>query len=537
MSFPNKGIWMPIRSGSQDNGEVADASTRNEHKRGYQWFVGSREQELFFNKKQAIESDNKGTSSGATLMSYPLWSDSSSSQSGGHVGEHLVNPMTVEGSNLSQKNVFSTVSAEPHLEKGRPDDQFGIDSSACFSMSQTVEDPLCLNSGVRKVMVNEIRILQNCLPEFVQNSNPETKSEKLCTMFKNVEQACSKRDAMVKNQFFSGIDDNKLSIGQAFNRRNYDTGSMADQYEKRIGNFMSIGSTCQGQENFYAMGPFYNKANEAFNMSSSSTYNKGDTDFTSLTYVHSQQDATFMPQRTVPSKENSMMLSLGENHENDEQTTMSFGCFQDDPDDSNTSSRLTCSRDILLSQMSAQSSAAMGQINSVEQITANVASVAASRTDGTLKNLEPKTKKGTSNNFPANVKSLLSTGILDGIPVKYISWSREKNLRGVVKGTGYLCSCQDCKLSKAINAYEFERHAGCKTKHPNNHIYFENGKTIYAVVQELRSTPQEVLFEAIQNVTGSPINQKNFHNWKASYQAATRELQRIYGRDDTTVPS
>ncbi|KAF5959457.1 hypothetical protein HYC85_000666 [Camellia sinensis] len=127
--------------------------------------------------------------------------------------------------------------------------------------------------------------------------------------------------------------------------------------------------------------------------------------------------------------------------------------------------------------------------------------------------------------------------MLDGVPVKYVSWSREKNLKGIIKGTGYLCGCKDCKFTKALNAYEFERHAGCKTKHPNNHIYFENGKTIYAVVQELKSSPQEMLFEAIQNVTGSPINQKNFRIWKASYQAATRELQRIYGKDEVIVPS
>lgn len=65
-----------------------------------------------------------------------------------------------------------------------------------------------------------------------------------------------------------------------------------------------------------------------------------------------------------------------------------------------------------------------------------------------------------------------------------------------------------------MNAYEFERHTNCKSKHPNNHIYFENGKTIYAVVQELKSTPQEKLFEVIQTVTGSIINQKNFLIWK-----------------------
>jgi ribonuclease I len=65
-----------------------------------------------------------------------------------------------------------------------------------------------------------------------------------------------------------------------------------------------------------------------------------------------------------------------------------------------------------------------------------------------------------------------------------------------------------------LNAYEFERHAGCKTKHPNNHIYFENGKTIYQIVQELRSTPESMLFDVIQTVFGAPINQKSFRIWK-----------------------
>lgn len=116
-----------------------------------------------------------------------------------------------------------------------------------------------------------------------------------------------------------------------------------------------------------------------------------------------------------------------------------------------------------------------------------------------------------------------------------------QELRGTIKGSGYLCGCQLCNYSKvipllllsfsshacipisescfwlkALNAYEFERHAGCKTKHPNNHIYFENGKTIYQVVQELRSTPESLLFDAIQNVTGSSINQKAFRIWKGN---------------------
>lgn len=143
-------------------------------------------------------------------------------------------------------------------------------------------------------------------------------------------------------------------------------------------------------------------------------------------------------------------------------------------------------------------------------------------------------RKEAPNSFPSNVRSLMATGILDGVPVKYVSLSREE-LRGVIKGSGYLCGCQSCNQSKALNAYEFERHAGCKTKHPNNHIYFESGKTIYQIVQELRTTPESLLFDAIQNVTGSPINQKAFRTWKESFQAATRELQRIYGKDQLNI--
>ncbi|XP_054811177.1 uncharacterized protein LOC129312550 isoform X1 [Prosopis cineraria] len=140
------------------------------------------------------------------------------------------------------------------------------------------------------------------------------------------------------------------------------------------------------------------------------------------------------------------------------------------------------------------------------------------------------TRKEASNSFPSNVRNLISTGMLDGVPVKYISVAREE-LRGVIKGFGYLCGCQSCDYTKVLNAHEFETHAGCKTKHPNKHIYFENGKTIYQIVQELKSTPESLLVDTIQTVFGSQINQKAFQSWKESFQAATRELQRIYGKE------
>ncbi|CAI0474980.1 unnamed protein product [Linum tenue] len=166
----------------------------------------------------------------------------------------------------------------------------------------------------------------------------------------------------------------------------------------------------------------------------------------------------------------------------------------------------------------------------------NSSAAAKSKPQSSRNKLELKTsrKEAPPNSFPSNVRSLLSTGMLDGVPVMYVASSREV-IRAVVKGTGYLCGCQSCNYSKVLNAYEFERHAGCKTKHPNNHIYFDNGKTIYQIVQELRSTPESKLFDVIQTVFGAPINQKSFKIWKESFQAATRELQRIYGKEELNL--
>ncbi|XP_031114689.1 uncharacterized protein LOC116018825 [Ipomoea triloba] len=134
-------------------------------------------------------------------------------------------------------------------------------------------------------------------------------------------------------------------------------------------------------------------------------------------------------------------------------------------------------------------------------------------------------RKTSVYSFPTNVKNLLSTGIFEGVPVKYVSWSRGHSLKGVIKGTNYLCSCDRCKMTMAVNAYEFEKHAGWDTKHPNNHIYFPSGKSLYSVVQELKVILEnDLLFEAIQTASGTPINIKNFNAWKALYESASSSL-------------
>lgn len=129
---------------------------------------------------------------------------------------------------------------------------------------------------------------------------------------------------------------------------------------------------------------------------------------------------------------------------------------------------------------------------------------------------ESMAEKAVPESYPTTVKRLLSTGILDGAKVKYISSSGE--LIGIVKDGGYLCGCASCNFSNILRAHEFEEHAGGKTRHPNNHIYLENGKPVYSIIQAMKSSPLSTVDEAIRNVAGSSVNEEFLQVWKGSLQ-------------------
>ncbi|XP_075638285.1 uncharacterized protein LOC142610366 isoform X2 [Castanea sativa] len=151
-----------------------------------------------------------------------------------------------------------------------------------------------------------------------------------------------------------------------------------------------------------------------------------------------------------------------------------------------------------------------------------------------------KSGLGSSNNefnvsekvVPTNVKKLLATGILDGARVKYVSTSGKIELQGMINGGGYLCSCSSCDFSRVLSAYEFEQHAGVKTRHPNNHIYLENGRPIYSIIQELKTAPLSILDQVIKDSAGSSVNEEFFQLWKESLQQSDGKviINRNYNR-------
>ncbi|XVF23840.1 hypothetical protein REPUB_Repub13aG0074300 [Reevesia pubescens] len=580
MSFQQKGFWMPRDGACLSNGDMSyDNPSRIESKRGHQWFMDATTPELFSNKKQAIESVNSRPVSGIADINVSPWPHASGFQSGsGQFSDRLFGSEPMRTVNLVDRNISPLDSGNMTMERKDLEDQYGNGSYAGLSITHTMEDASsCLSfGGIRKVKVNQVRDSNNGVPASIGHpySRGVNSTVSMSTVYNKSDDnsislgptsGSGDENSISMGPTFTKADVNFISMGHTFNKRdgnftsvgqNYNKGnesilSMGQPFDKEDVNFISMGQSYEkgdaslislspsygkGQENFISMASAYGKPNES-SISMAPSFDKEDDSIIPMEPSYHKADCNITAMVPTQDKGESSILSLHQNYNKGESNTISFGGFHDESE-TNPSGSIISGYDLLMNnQNSAQASEVHCQQELVEaNAVSNVNS--ASKSNSIPKHKETKTaKKVSPNNFPSNVKSLLSTGMLDGVAVKYVSWSWEKNLKGYIQGTGYMCGCNDCKFEKALNAYEFERHANCKTKHPNNHIYFENGKTIYAVVQELKNTPQEMLFDAIQNVTGSQINQKNFHIWKASYQAATRELQRIYGKDDVVVSS
>ncbi|CAH8325134.1 unnamed protein product [Eruca vesicaria subsp. sativa] len=490
--------------GRRDIEEIpCSGSSRMELKRSHQWLTEESGSELFSSKRQVLEIDGSCQGFLTPHMSLSTWESSLVPR---QLTDCLFDPANVQQtSDLHGRNI---------------EEQCGSVSSIGFPVVHGSSFDL---DASRKVTVNEV-----CESGNIPEAMVQFYGEGISRSFEN-------------GPSYDNGQDDTLSFGQTCS--NIDNsfilpGPLAD------GNFIPNFSYDKGDENFFStVNPFVEGVENFALMTQS--LQKADSNLFSMSPSYIKRHENFMPLLPCDKLNDNVAFMVssqdraGQNNDRvsheDRTKTISFGGYQRETD--------------------------MGVINSYDNFghapaTTKVPLHMEAEENMSFEFRSPPyacpgvdtllvptskdsktTKKGSTNTFPSNVKSLLSTGMLDGVTVKYYSWSRETNLKGVIKGTGYLCGCGDCNLKKVLNAYEFEQHANCKTKHPNNHIYFENGKTIYGVVQELKNTPQEKLFDAIQNVTGSVINHKNFNTWKASYQVASLELQRIYGKDTVTLAS
>lgn len=110
--------------------------------------------------------------------------------------------------------------------------------------------------------------------------------------------------------------------------------------------------------------------------------------------------------------------------------------------------------------------------------------------------------------IPGKLKDLLETGLLESLHVRYVNGSKgrrrqpESELRGVIKGTGILCSCNECEGKKVVTPNQFELHARSANKRPPEYIYLENGKSLRDVLNACKANLSDSLEAVIQNAIG-----------------------------------
>ncbi|KAD3337562.1 hypothetical protein E3N88_33082 [Mikania micrantha] len=122
----------------------------------------------------------------------------------------------------------------------------------------------------------------------------------------------------------------------------------------------------------------------------------------------------------------------------------------------------------------------------------------------TRKNLELKmSKKIGLGRVPFNMRELLETGLLEGFHVSYDFDIKGKNLRGIIKGVGILCSCSVCEGTKVISPSQFEMHACKSYRHAIKHIRLENGKSLLEMIEICKASASESVEVALQNVISS----------------------------------
>ncbi|XVE61829.1 hypothetical protein DITRI_Ditri06bG0070600 [Diplodiscus trichospermus] len=510
-----------------DGEMVYDNSSRIEPKFSHQWFMDGHETDLFPNKKQAVGVPTTNLLSGMLTSNVSPCANVYGFHS---ISGQFEDTETAQAVNYGDRSIPSVSTEKVDLGRKVSEDFFTNDSSLGLSMSHTLEDRRSgLNyGGIRKVKASLVKDCENLMSVSMGHAYDLVDNNSASTCHADIKMEDGKSSVgLIYNE-----GDENMSIGDTYERGNIVFMSMGQSYNKSEDS-VTVGQTYKESNNGISVCNTFNKRDNNF-MSMVQTYNKKDDNSVTLGPTYSKGDGCAVSITHSSNKVDNNNLSVGQSYSKGESIIISFGGCDDD--DTNPSGRLIAGYDLLMGQPSVQRPDALNEkelVKSNATVPVSTSNLTASGGEIYRRKEGPETsKKVPSNNFPSNVRSLLSTGMLDGVPVTYIAWSREKKLRGVIKSSGYQCGCQACNFSKVINAYEFERHAGCKTKHPNNHIYFENGKTIYGIVQELRSTPQNMLFDTILTITGSPINQKSFRLWKESFVAATRELQRIYGKDE-----
>ncbi|XP_010557371.1 PREDICTED: uncharacterized protein LOC104826393 isoform X2 [Tarenaya hassleriana] len=146
------------------------------------------------------------------------------------------------------------------------------------------------------------------------------------------------------------------------------------------------------------------------------------------------------------------------------------------------------------------------EVSEVETDGALSAPVASTQNRGRPKKLH--------RNFPARLKDLFDTGILEGLTVYYLRGAKIREagttgLKGVIKGSGILCFCSACRGAQVVSPDVFESHASSTNKQPLDYILLETGKTLCDVMNACREPSLFTLEEKLQLVVGPTMKKSS----------------------------
>lgn len=406
-----------------DSDDMTYDNSRIESKRSNQWFMDGLEMELSPNKKQAVEGPNS-LSPGLLNSNILSWGDSLSFHSlTGHFTAQQFDPgaasMNFEDVNICPLNIDNQLSAE------RKDilDPFGGNASFGLSMSTTLEDsqPVFNHDGTRKVKVIELNESRNFM--FVPTSNP-------CDGVSNtvsLTHASKEGDnSMSTSLTYNNGDANLTLVDDAFDRMDNNLLSTNQTYNKGDGN-LSVPPTYKEICNTISMDQGYiNVDSDA--MSIAQAYNKAcDNSMLSNHLFNKVEDDTILMGQTYHQRQNDMSF-VPHSYNKGESTIISFGGCDDD--DAIQSDSFVSDFALFMGQAPSHMSQVANEkelVRSSSKLIPSTAQMSASEAETVPKTKEEMkmSKKATSNNFPSNVRSLLSTGMMDGVSVKYKAWSRE----------------------------------------------------------------------------------------------------------------
>jgi len=407
--------------GCLNDGDMTnDSSSRIDSKRACSWFMDDPDVDLLPNKKQAVEAPNNFLS-GILNSNVPSWGNSSGFHSlNGHFTEQVFAPgaanMTFEDANTPSVSIDDKLS----VERKDSMDPFGSGSSFGLSMSTALEDPrLVFNyDGIRKVRINEVKGSENVMSVTTNNPYDRVVSDTLSN-------PCYK------------ASDNSMSTNLNYNKGGANILAMDGSYDRTDNNFMPMGQSYSKGSDSLSLHPTFNgicntmSMDEGFSkmdsnvISIAQAYNPGNSMLTNQLY--NKVDNGTISSHYPYHKEGNGVPFVPRPYDKGESTIISFGSR----DDETTPSDLFISDyELLMCQALSHKSEGVKEkelVTSSSNLLPSTTQTSAPATENILKTKEEikLSKRAISNNFPSNVRSLLSTGMLDGLSVKYKAWSRE----------------------------------------------------------------------------------------------------------------